>query len=450
MSRKIPEQQYEKTISYRFRQWLDGTKDPFLGTVEMKPQKEFHEDDTALEKRKEEKKEIFARVFDTEHNAELRMFRKLYRLFSVLFCIGLVFVLLTGVSHLPPFGAADNPVNNEVPRRYIENGLQETGAVNIVTGMILDYRAFDTLGESHVLFVATCTVLILLRIDKKKGRNSIEEREANDRIYEPKNDIILQTVAKLLVPPIMIFGIYVILCGHLGPGGGFSGGAVIGAGLILYLNAFGFAKTERFFTAKTYKWMSFGALACYALAKSYSFYTGANDIHSIIPLGTPGAILSSGLILLLNICVGIVVAGTMYTFMSCSEREATDMNVMNLIQNNYEEAIAMILFGIGFSNLLLQQNLIKKIIGLNIMDTAMYLFLALKGYISGQKAPIVVNGVQKVTAYINPIPAGLVLTGIVVSVSVTALMLSLTIRLYRRYHTLNLDEITTQLEKEGL
>ena len=61
-----------------------------------------------------------------------------------------------------------------------------------------------------------------------------------------------------------------------------------------------------------------------------------------------------------------------------------------------------------------------------------------------------VNGVQKVTAYINPIPAGLVLTGIVVSVSVTALMLSLTIRLYRRYHTLNLDEITTQLEKEGL
>ena len=126
------------------------------------------------------------------------------------------------------------------------------------------------------------------------------------------------------------------------------------------------------------------------------------------------------------------------------------MNVTSLIQNTYEEAIAMILFGIGFSNLLLQQNLIKKIIGLNIMDTAMYLFLALKGYISVRKAPIVVNGVQKVTAYINPIPAGLVLTGIVVSVSVTALMLSLTIRLYRRYHTLNLDEITTQLEKEGL
>lgn len=125
------------------------------------------------------------------------------------------------------------------------------------------------------------------------------------------------------------------------------------------------------------------------------------------------------------------------------------MDFTNLI-SNYEEMIAMLLFGIGFSNLLLQKNLIKKIIGMNIMDTAVYLFLALKGYIGGHVAPIVTNGVQSVEAYINPIPSGLVLTGIVVSVSTTALMLALTIRLYYRYHTLDLDEITTQLEKEGL
>ncbi len=117
---------------------------------------------------------------------------------------------------------------------------------------------------------------------------------------------------------------------------------------------------------------------------------------------------------------------------------------------NYGEAVAMILFVIGFANLLLQKNLIKKIIGLNIMDSAVYLFLAEKGYISGRAVPIVVNGVQDVEAYINPIPSGLVLTGIVVSVSVSALMLSLTIRLYRRYHTLDLDEISMRLKKEGL
>ena len=117
---------------------------------------------------------------------------------------------------------------------------------------------------------------------------------------------------------------------------------------------------------------------------------------------------------------------------------------------NVGEAVAMLLFGIGFANLLFQKNLIKKIIGFNIMDTAIYLFLAEKGYIAGRMPPIVVNGVQDVNAYINPIPSGLVLTGIVVSVSVSALMLSLTIRLYRRYRTLDLDEISARLRKEGL
>lgn len=120
----------------------------------------------------------------------------------------------------------------------------------------------------------------------------------------------------------------------------------------------------------------------------------------------------------------------------------------NFISNIGEE-VAMLLFGIGFANLLFQKNLIRKIIGLNIMDSSIYLFLAEKGYIEGRLAPIVVNGIQDVDTYINPIPSGLVLTGIVVSVSVTALMLSLTIRLYKRYHTLDLDEISARLKKEG-
>ena len=321
MSKRVPEEQYQQTFSYKFSQWLEGNGDVLSDhALEEKNSSSGHESAQSLNAREEqyllqkqkrqkekEKMKLTEQVYDIEHNSELRIFRKVYRIFSALFCIFLVVMLLTAVSALPHFGNEDNPVNNEVAARYIENGLQETGAVNIVTGMILDYRAFDTLGESHVLFIATCTVLILLR-------NNKEEKEINDRTYEPKNDVILQTVARILVPPIFIFGIYLILAGHLGPGGGFSGGAVIGAGLILYLNAFGFAKTEKFFTAKTYRRISFCALACYSIAKSYSFYTGANHIESVIPLGTPGAIFSSGLILLLNICVGTVVAGTMYTF----------------------------------------------------------------------------------------------------------------------------------------
>ncbi len=114
---------------------------------------------------------------------------------------------------------------------------------------------------------------------------------------------------------------------------------------------------------------------------------------------------------------------------------------MEVLLNNYEEAVAIVLFGIGLTMLLFHRNLIKKLIGMNIMDTGVFLFLASLGYIRGRSAPIITNGVTDPDAYINPVPAGLVLTGIVVSVSVTAVMLALTVRLYRRYHTLDLDQI---------
>ncbi len=116
-----------------------------------------------------------------------------------------------------------------------------------------------------------------------------------------------------------------------------------------------------------------------------------------------------------------------------------------LILNHYEAA-AVILSGIGLTNLLLQRNLIKKIIGLNIMDTAVYLFLAAKGYVAGRAAPILIEGekagewITNSAVYANPVPAGLVLTGIVVSVSVTAFALALTLKLYESYGTLNIDE----------
>lgn len=121
---------------------------------------------------------------------------------------------------------------------------------------------------------------------------------------------------------------------------------------------------------------------------------------------------------------------------------------METILSHIDDIAAVTLFVIGFTTLLLHKNMIKKIIGLNIMDTAIYLLLASQGYIEGRKAPIVVDGIQSVEYYINPIPGGLVLTGIVVSVSVTALMLALTIRMYRKYHTLDIDLILMIVKKE--
>ena len=122
--------------------------------------------------------------------------------------------------------------------------------------------------------------------------------------------------------------------------------------------------------------------------------------------------------------------------------------MVETLLNNYQEAVAIILFAIGFATMLFQRNLIRKIIGLNIMDTGLFLFLTSLGYIEGRKAPIIQDEVLDASQYINPVPAGLVLTGIVVSVSVTAVMLALTIRLYKRYHTLDMDEIYQLLHKK--
>ena len=121
--------------------------------------------------------------------------------------------------------------------------------------------------------------------------------------------------------------------------------------------------------------------------------------------------------------------------------------LQTLLDMRYE-ATGVILFCIGFVTLFLHPNLIKKIIGLNLMDCAVFLMLAAMGSVDGRAAPIIVDGVTDAQLYINPVPSGLVLTGIVVAVSSTAFFLALTQRLYVRYYTLDLDEIL-MLAKHG-
>lgn len=316
MSKRISEEEYNRKLSNRVRDWATGEKDPYLGNLEVKEQTELAINPRTVRKHKRDLEFVVKNVYNTKNNRFYKRFFRFYRLAAIASCIALITILLVAVSYLPPVGSAENPSNNEVVEKYVVDGLQDTGAVNIVTGMILDYRAFDTFGESNVLFIATCTVLILMRRDKKKDLKQAEAERKRESYYEPKADSILQKITFLLFPIILIFGIYVVLNGHLSPGGGFSGGVIIGVGLILYRNAFGLKKTERFFTEKTYKWVSFSALTFYCVAKSYSFFTGANHLESGISLGTAGDIVSAGLILPLNICVGLVVACTTYAFYS--------------------------------------------------------------------------------------------------------------------------------------
>lgn len=314
MSKKRLEEEYQNSLSYRFRQWMQGEKDPFIDTLEMKPQTLKKDDGGADDLPDWE--ETGERSGNGIDRKGWNMHRRAYPVVSIFICFCLAAVLIYAVSYLPPVGADSNPANNEVPERYITRGLEETGAVNIVTGMILNYRAFDTFGESTVLFAAVCCVMLLLMTEKRNGKESgavLPERKT-------VRDSILGSIAKIVCPAIFLFGIYIILNGHLSPGGGFSGGAVIGAGLILYTSAFGFEKTEHFFTKKTYTCVCSAALSFYCLAKSYSFFTGANHMENIIPNGTPGALFSSGLILPLNICVGLVVSCTVYAFYALFQR----------------------------------------------------------------------------------------------------------------------------------
>ena len=121
--------------------------------------------------------------------------------------------------------------------------------------------------------------------------------------------------------------------------------------------------------------------------------------------------------------------------------------MLDLIVTNRFAITAVVLFGIGLLNVMVQKNLIKKVVGFNIMDSAVFLLLASLGYVDGGTAPIV-GDVGFHPLYINPIPSGLVLTGIVVSVSITAFALALIQRVYRRYGTIELDELLERAKKE--
>ena len=222
-----------------------------------------------------------------------KKFKKVYIGLAIAMCCAFIVLLLVAVNFDPSFGVIDAPTNNEVATKYIEDGVTDTGATNVIASMILDYRAFDTLGESTVLFSAVAAVIILLRRDEEK-RSAKEKAEFDAETATLKEEtlteekypnIILQVISKY-----------------------------VGAGLILYAVSFGERKAKKFFNFKIFTAITSGALLTYAGLKCYSFYTGANHLHSIISTGTPGAILSGGLILPLNICVGLIVACTMFGF----------------------------------------------------------------------------------------------------------------------------------------
>ena len=128
------------------------------------------------------------------------------------------------------------------------------------------------------------------------------------------HNTIVKTITRIIVPFILLYGIFIILNGHLSPGGGFSGGAIIGAGLILYTVVFGIEESKQLFSPYLSEWLESGGILVYILVGFVGVVTVDSFLTNIdagFGFGTPGTLLSAGMIPLLMIAIGIKVASTM-------------------------------------------------------------------------------------------------------------------------------------------
>jgi multicomponent Na+:H+ antiporter subunit B len=208
--------------------------------------------------------------------------------------VALILVLAVGAGFCAvlaeiPFG--EDKVG--VASRYMRSGLEETGAANIVTSVVVTYRGFDTLGEVTILFIAAIALgAVLFTEEKEPTREEAEEAS-----------LIVRTGSKVLFPFVILFGVYIFLHGHLTPGGGFQGGAVIASAfLLVYL-----AQPARAGGRKRLQ-------ACESLA-GLAFVTvgilgmvyGGGFLANFLPLGTRNALLSAGVIPIIYVAIGLKV-----------------------------------------------------------------------------------------------------------------------------------------------
>lgn len=117
------------------------------------------------------------------------------------------------------------------------------------------------------------------------------------------------------------------------------------------------------------------------------------------------------------------------------------LQFLDKVATNFNYVIAITLFTIGLYTVVTKNNLIKKFMGLNIMETSCFLLYISMGAVRGGKAPIWAEGLKRTTVFVNPIPQALILTGIVVAVSTTSLALSLMIKIYQQCGTLDAEKL---------
>ena len=183
---------------------------------------------------------------------------------------------------------------------YVEKGPQEIGAPNLVTAVVVTYRGLDTLGEVTVLFISAAGVGLLLRRSRRKQD---EQTKKPDIAHKAASEIV-ETATELLLPMIILFGIYVFMNGHLSPGGGFQGGAIIASGTMFLLLALPESHLSRLMIAITESLSGFSYVVVGVLGV---IWAGGFLDNRFMELGTYGDLFSAGAIPLIYTFVGLKV-----------------------------------------------------------------------------------------------------------------------------------------------
>ncbi len=225
------------------------------------------------------------------------------RLFMVAIgAAGLALLLLTAIFKLPGFGNYPGPYGDMI------NALApyERQVTNVVTAINFDYRALDTLGEEFMLFAAVSGLVLLLRGKKGESPNDLPAPPL-DRQIAPISDGI-RWFSFGLVAMINLFGIYIVLHGHLTPGGGFQGGAILGTASMLVYVANGYRVYRRVTPKRSIELVEAIAAGSYALIGIGAMLLGGAFLQNMLPLGQRGQLFSGGTITLINFVVGLEVA----------------------------------------------------------------------------------------------------------------------------------------------
>ncbi len=197
-----------------------------------------------------------------------------------------------------------------VSSHYLTEGPEELGSANIVTSVVVTYRGLDTLGEVTILFAASTVVGLLIHLNKNENRRRREGSE------------LLKTASRLLFPLLLMFGIYVFINGHLSPGGGFQGGAIIASAIVLRVLAEPNRKTGHT-VMSVIESLSGLAYVAIGAAGALLIVNGFLD-NRLIPLGTYGSLFSAGLIPVIYSVVGLKVGSELSSVVVTLNGESTE------------------------------------------------------------------------------------------------------------------------------